>query len=85
MGSGHTAEDYLSALAGLQAQLGLPPTLRELADELGMASAPAVLGRLRELRECGYVERRTEDAYATRVWRVSKKGRRKLKRSELEK
>ena len=78
MGRHRTDGEYLSALASLEAQLGLPPTLRELADELGMSSAPAVLTRLRDLSVTGYVERRAEGRYVSRMWRLTTKGKQAL-------
>jgi len=79
MARARTDVEYLEALSRLSKRLGLPPTLQELADELEMSSAPAVHGRLRVLNEAGLVERRTDDRNATRLWRLTRKGKRAMK------
>lgn len=50
--------DVLTALERLSARNGFAPTLRELAAEVGLASASTVLHHVRVLEEAELVERR---------------------------
>ena len=47
----------LAALVELKSALGYPPTLRELADRLGVC-VNDVRQKLRRLEKCGLIERR---------------------------
>ena len=78
MAHNHTDQEYLAALAVLEDQLGLPPTLIELATALHMSSKSAVRARLVGMEARGDVERRTE-AWSSRNWRITRKGRKAIK------
>lgn len=49
--------ETLDALRALVAAHGHAPTVRELADELGLASPSSALERLRQLEELGVISR----------------------------
>lgn len=68
--------EVLTALRGLESALGYPPTVRELAEELGVGVATASRYLL-DLEQRGWVERWPKK----RGVRVTKRGRRQ-KRQE---
>lgn len=80
MGNRHrTDEEFLQALFVLTDRLGAPPSIRELADELGLASTSPVQLRLEQLLMSGYVERRPMSRpFDSRLWLLTRKGRRQL-------
>ena len=52
-----TRSQVLRAIKVHQAQYGWPPTVREIADAIGMRSAANVLRHLRELEKDGFIKR----------------------------
>jgi repressor LexA len=48
----------LEAIERLSARDGFPPTIREIGDEVGLASPSSVLHHLRRLEDAGYLDRR---------------------------
>ncbi len=65
------SEDVLRALRTFTAERGYSPTVRELADAVGLASPSAVAGHLYRLRRDGLVE--WQDG-RPRTLRVTEKG-----------
>ena len=57
----------LAALERLTRDHGYPPTLRELGDEVGLASANSVLWHVRVLEEAELIERRAGRPRAVRT------------------
>jgi repressor LexA len=60
--------EVLTALANLTTRDGMPPTLRELAAELGISSTNGVSDHLRALLRKGYVRAATG---RSRGWRLA--------------
>ena len=50
--------EVLRAIARLREQMGIPPTVRELAGDLGIASTQGITDHLRALEKKGLIERR---------------------------
>jgi repressor LexA len=48
----------LAAIEHLLACNGFPPTIREIGEEVGLASPSSVLHHVRALEDAGYLERR---------------------------
>lgn len=48
----------LAAIERLSGRDGFPPTIREIGDEVGLASPSSVLHHLRRLEDAGYLDRR---------------------------
>lgn len=57
----------LAALRRIHEDLGFAPTLRELGDEVGLASASSVHAHLKSLERLGLVERRAGRPRALRA------------------
>lgn len=48
----------LAAVERLSGRDGFPPTIREIGQEVGLASPSSVLHHLRRLEDAGYLDRR---------------------------
>lgn len=51
-------QSVLAAIERLSERNGFPPTIREIGDEVGLASPSSVLHHLRRLEDAGYLDRR---------------------------
>lgn len=61
----------LAALERLTRDRGYPPTLREIGDEVGLASASSVLWHVRVLEEAELIERQAGRPRAVRTTTVT--------------
>ena len=64
-----TAQKCLAYIQSYTAAYGFPPTIREIADAVGVASTSTVEHHLRELECTGHIARRYNAARAIRVLR----------------
>jgi repressor LexA len=64
----------LSVIAERLSATGYPPTYRELARLLGMASTNAVADHTRALERKGCLERDTGHSFLARAWRITEHG-----------
>lgn len=51
----HSDQDYLDAIVRVQRRKGIPPTYREIAEELGVTAAGHTSKRIRRLFDLGVI------------------------------